>query len=183
MKRILGLCLLACASIAAAQDDRPTRVDGDEARQRLMQFLQDDFMTKCAPLDGEAKLFAETDKLPLLKFAIGDNLRDVAGRVPGYLKIDEDIPQFVTTNEMMRIAFDLDGSTVTARVGGMDNVIMTLMGDDALNRLYDIDFYDQQCPLTLSVALDRAKALEAKLAEAGFTREQFVDAPCNDVGG
>ena len=172
----MKLWIAVVAALAAAGPAAPEAGPLDEAslREKLRElFLRDaqsDF-AQCAPLDGEAKRFAASEDLPLIEISLGNRLDALTEGSRDYFGSYQTGDMQAFTNDMMRISVDVGAERILSKTGGMHNVVTMIDASYGENRIHSIEFYDQQCPLALQVALERAHALEAKLTSAGFERE------------
>ena len=155
------------APIADAPDEEVLR---ERLRELFMKDPQRDF-AQCAPSDGEQRRFAASEQLPLVEIAIGDSLDRLVERFPEYFPFYRPGSMIEPSDQMMRLSLDIGGERIVSKTGGMHNVATFVGANFRLGQIYSIEFYDQQCPLSLSEAMVRARALEAKLVAAGFERE------------
>lgn len=131
-------------------------------------------LVECKGLDAEAKRFAEAESLPLVELAIGDVLSGVVAQAPMQFPSYRPDDHLVFTGRPLRLSLDLGGARLLAKAGGMSNVITTINANWDEYRVDSIEFYDQQCAITLAAALARVSAIELKLTNAGFKRSGRV---------
>lgn len=131
-------------------------------------------LVECKGLDAEAKRFAEAEKLPLVELAIGDVVSAVVAQAPTQFPSYRPDDHLVFTGRPLRLSLDLGGVRLLAKTGGMSNVVTTINGNWDEYRVHSIEFYDQQCAITLATALARVSAIESKLTNAGFKRSGRV---------
>lgn len=139
------------------------------ALSRLEEENRQSDMGQCHPQDGEAQRLAASQALPEMDVSLGSSIVDLSARFPAYFEPDRAIDMQFFSSQIMRLSIDLGGETIRLTTGGMHNVGTTMSSTYHSRQIYSLSVYQQQCALPISVAIERAMALEAQLQRAGFT--------------
>ena len=143
-----------------------------EALERAAEYDRQSDMGQCRPMDGEEQRFAASEALPEMELALGASLADLAARFPVYFQHDSALDTTSFSAQKMRLSINLGGETIRMTTGGMHNLVTVINATYHSRQIYSLSVYHQQCALRISVALERATALEEQLQRAGFTSRE-----------